>query len=138
MIPTRALKDFLKRKDYVEVAYLFGSEARGREGPLSDIDIAVFLKESLSPKERYKKKLHLISEISSILKRNDVNLVVINDSPLLLAFNIIKEGSVLKCKKESLRVLLETRIMSRYLDRKFFEDKYVREGMRRIAEKGIL
>ncbi len=134
----RALKDLLRRKEYVEVAYLFGSKAIGKDGPLSDIDIAVFMKESLNPKERYERKLHLIGEISSILKRNDVNLVVINDSPLLLAFNIIKDGVVLECKEESRRVLLETSIMSRYLDRKFYEDKYVHRHMKRIAEKGIL
>ncbi|MFQ6128734.1 MAG: nucleotidyltransferase domain-containing protein [Thermoplasmata archaeon] len=134
----RILKDLLREDDSIEVAYLFGSVARGRSGPLSDIDVAVFLKDSLGRRERHEKRLSLVNEISSALKTDEINVVIMNDSPLLLNFNIIRDGKVLKSKEESRRVLLETRIMSSYLDRKFYDDMHVREGMKRIAEKGIL
>jgi predicted nucleotidyltransferase len=35
--------EFLKNDENVKPAYLFGSHARGRLGPLSDLDIAVYL-----------------------------------------------------------------------------------------------
>ncbi|TET90379.1 MAG: nucleotidyltransferase domain-containing protein [Methanomassiliicoccales archaeon] len=138
MNATRILKDLLQKDDSVQTAYLFGSVAKGRSGPLSDIDIAVLLKESLTPRERYEKRILLINEISSALRTDDVNLVIMNGSPLLLNYNIIRDGKLLESKNESRRVLFETSIMSRYLDRKFYEDMHVREGMKRIAERGIL
>lgn len=138
MNATRILKDLLQKDDSVQTAYIFGSVAKGRSGPLSDIDIAVLLKESLTPRERYEKRILLINEISSALRTDDVNLVIMNGSPLLLNYNIIRDGKLLESKNESRRVLYETSIMSRYLDRKFYEDMHVREGMKRIAERGIL
>ncbi len=138
MNATRILKDLLRKDDSIQTAYLFGSVAKGRSGPLSDIDIAVLLKESLTPRERYEKRILLINEISSALRTDDVNLVIMNGSPLLLNYNIIRDGKLLKSENESRRVLYETSIMSRYLDRKFYEDMHVREGMKRIAERGIL
>ena len=45
--------DFLNKQMHVKLAYLFGSVAEGKEGKLSDVDIAVFLDESLSKPERF-------------------------------------------------------------------------------------
>jgi len=45
--------DFLNKQTHVKFAYLFGSVAEGKEGKLSDVDIAVFLDESLSKPERF-------------------------------------------------------------------------------------
>ena len=138
MNPTRILKDLLQKDDSVETAYVFGSIAKGTSGPLSDIDIAVLLKESLTRRQRYERKLLLINEISSALRTDNFNLVIMNGSPLLLNYNIIRDGKLLKSENESRRVLYETSIMSRYLDRKYYEDMHVREGMKRMAKKGIL
>ena len=138
MNPTRVLKDLLQKDDSVETAYVFGSVAKGTSGPLSDIDIAVLLKESLTRRQRYERKLLLINEISSALRTDNFNLVIMNGSPLLLNYNIIRDGKLLKSENESRRVLYETSIMSRYLDRKYYEDMHVREGMKRMAKKGIL
>ena len=60
---------FLSKQERVELAYLFGSVAEGNAGKLSDIDLAVFLDESLSKKERFNLQLKLISELTSILKQ---------------------------------------------------------------------
>ena len=45
--------EFLSTQERVKLAYLFGSVAEGREGKLSDVDLAVFLDESLSKKEKF-------------------------------------------------------------------------------------
>ncbi|AKB43803.1 nucleotidyltransferase domain-containing protein, partial [Methanosarcina vacuolata] len=46
------LPEFFNKKEYVELAYLFGSTAEGTEGPLSDIDIGVYLSSKLTKGER--------------------------------------------------------------------------------------
>ncbi|MGC9336910.1 MAG: nucleotidyltransferase domain-containing protein [Candidatus Cloacimonadia bacterium] len=57
--------EFLSKQKHVKLAYLFGSVAEGKEGKLSDVDIAVFLDESLSKKERVDLQLKLISGLMS-------------------------------------------------------------------------
>lgn len=45
------LNEFFWKVDYVELAYLFGSHSKEKAGPLSDIDIGVYLSRSLNKKE---------------------------------------------------------------------------------------
>ena len=129
------LRNFLKKQDFVSVAYIFGSVAEDRQGPLSDIDIAVLLNKKLNKRERSRKKLFLIGEISSILKTDNFDLVVMNDAPMLLKYNIIKTGRILKPGRE--RVAMEARLISEYLDRKFYDDMYARLSLERMSKEGI-
>lgn len=127
---------FLKRQGFVRLAYVFGSRAEGRAGPLSDTDIAVLFKEGMGRKEMSAKKLQLINRISSMLKTDNFDLVVMNDAPLSMRSNIIKHGVLLKDGGE--RVTFETRTMSDYLDRKYYDDMYAEMSVKRIAKEGIM
>ncbi len=133
----RRLKNFFEWLEDVKLAYLFGSTAAGKAGKLSDIDVAVFLDEKLTAKERLELELELISRLSHILKTDKIDVVVMNEAPLLLKYNIIKRGIILKSADEALRVKKEAEILSRYLDRKYFEERRAREAIRRIARHGL-
>ncbi|MFW6111108.1 MAG: type VII toxin-antitoxin system MntA family adenylyltransferase antitoxin [Thermoproteota archaeon] len=132
------VKAFLERQEHVMVAYLFGSRVKGGVGVLSDIDIAVLLDGKLDKQEIFDLRLKLINCLSSILKTDNIDVVVMNIAPLSLNYNIISEGKILHSKDDRERVRFETRILSRYLDRKYYDEKYVDAGLKRIAEKGIL
>ncbi|HJH27442.1 MAG TPA: hypothetical protein C5S37_11955 [Methanophagales archaeon] len=66
--------EFLSKQKRVKLAYLFGSVAEGKEGKLSDVDLAVFPDESLGKKERFNLQLKLISELTSIIKTDKVGV----------------------------------------------------------------
>jgi len=129
--------EFLSKQECVKLAYLFGSVAEGREGKLSDVDLAVFLDESMSKKERFNLQLKLISELTSILKTDKVDLVIMNDAPLLLNYNIIKHGKILKEDIET-KVRIESGILSDYLDMKYYMDRHTNLAIKRIAKRGLL
>ena len=131
------VRELLNKQKYVKLAYLFGSVAEGKEGKLSDVDIAVFLDESLSKKERFDLQLKLISGLTGILKTDRIDLIVMNDAPLLLKYNIIKHGKILKYNIET-RVKVESRILSDYLDMKYYIDRHTDLAIERIAKKGLL
>ena len=78
------LKEFFSGFENVTLAYLFGSTVRGESNCLSDIDIAVLLDDTLLQNESFDLQHELISELTGFLKTNNVDLVVLNDSPLLL------------------------------------------------------
>jgi len=106
--------EYLSKQERVKLAYLFGSVAEGKEGKLSDIDLAVFLDESLSKKERFDLQLKLMSEMSSILKTDKVDLIVMNDAPLSLNYEIIKANHPLLVRDKGKKIDFEHGILSRY------------------------
>ena len=128
---------FLGEQEHVELAYLFGSVAEGTAGKLSDIDLAVFLDKSLSKKERFDLQLKLMSDLTSILKTDKVDLTVMNNAPLLLNYNIIKQGKILKEDIEA-KIRVECRILSHYLDMKYYIDRHTNLAIKRIARRGLL
>lgn len=130
------LKTFLGKQEFVRAAYLFGSVAEGREGPLSDIDFAVFLDQNLSKGDIRKKKMFLINKMASILRSDNFDLVIMNEAKLLLNFNVIKHGKVLKSSRD--RMMMEAHIMCDYLDRKYYDDLHASLTLERISRKGIL
>lgn len=129
------LPEFFKARGYVELAYLFGSTAEGTEGPLSDIDIAVYLSGKLTKGERIEKRLELMGELATFLKTDHVDLLVMNDAAPVINFEIIKPNVPLFVRNEDLKLDVEQRVMSRYLDRKYHEDFLNRELLKRIREK---
>lgn len=72
------LRTALERHPEVLVAYLFGSAARGRPGPLSDVDVAVLLAED---REGAGRALDLIGDLAAAAATDDVDLVVLNEAP---------------------------------------------------------
>jgi uncharacterized protein len=132
----RKLTEFFSNVDFVKVAYLFGSTVRGEANRLSDIDIAVLFDEALSKDEAFDFQLKLIGEFTTLLKTNNVDLVALNDSPLLLTYNTIRNGVILK-SDEPVRVRFETKIMSRYLDERYHIKRHTRESLKKIARSGF-
>jgi len=113
-------------------AYLFGSRARGMEGPLSDLDIALFVESKMSPSDRFDLKLRLSSRISSF-SGTPVDLVLLNDAPVPLAYEVIKYGKLILCMDPEKRVDYETFVLRKYLDRRFYDKRYSEQNLARIA-----
>ncbi len=134
---TTKLNEFFQKIDYVELAYLFGSHAKGKPGPLSDIDIGVYLSRNLSKKERFEKRLKLTSSLCTLLQTNKVDLVIMNDASPVLNFEIIEPNCLVFERDHALKLEVEPYIMSRYYDRKYHEDFLNREFVKRFKERGF-
>lgn len=73
----------------VRLAVLFGSQARGRAGAGSDIDIGLVLDSDTSAERRA-----VESELSEVV-RQEVDVVYLDDSPPLLRFEVARCGQLL-------------------------------------------
>jgi predicted nucleotidyltransferase len=104
--------EFLEKEKRVKFAYLFGSQASGQAGPLSDMDIAVYLDRRVKP---WTYRLILMEKLAKLLKRDDLDLVVLNQAPPLLGQQIIKYGKPLK-DDASRRIPFEAEVIRQYLD----------------------
>jgi predicted nucleotidyltransferase len=128
------IKDYLQKQDRVKLAYLFGSVAKQNAGKLSDLDLAIFLEESLDKVERFDLQLKLISDLEDILKTDRLDLVIMNDSPISLNFEIIKANYPLFIRNDNFKVDLEQYIMSRYLDRQYYDQRWADSLIKKISK----
>jgi len=133
----RELLKILEGQKYIKLTYLFGSVANGKEGKLSDVDIAVLLDDSLSKKERFDLQLKLIGDLSAILKTDNLDLIIMNDAPLSLNYEIIKANYPLFIRNKAEKVDFEANLLSAYLDRRYYEKRASDEFLKKVAEMGL-
>lgn len=121
-------------RDHVVAGMLFGSQATGKVGPLSDVDVAVWL----DPDLPYEKLSALRSELTlaavEALGTDEVDVVVLNDAPPLFKHRAIKEGRQLFERDPVARVRLETAALLEYLDTAPLRETLTAARRRRIAE----
>lgn len=103
----------LERRDDVDFAYLFGGLARGERRPLSDVDIAVFLRDTEALAET---KLDLIGLLSDTLGSDEFDLVILNQASISLVGRILRNRKVLVDKFPHRRHQFES-----HMQRKFFD-----------------
>ena len=89
-----AVRPCLIARPEIVFAYVFGSTARAEARPDSDVDIAVFLDDSIPAPDHTRYRAVLATELLQCLSRNDVDLVVLNQSPVLLTHRVVRDGEV--------------------------------------------
>lgn len=113
----RGLAALARRRPEFIAVYLFGSQANGKAGPLSDVDVAILLDGSRVPaKLFFKLRLELIAEASHVCRRDDVDVVLLNEATPLLAYEAVRGGELLYERDHSARVSFEARAVQQYLD----------------------
>jgi predicted nucleotidyltransferase len=105
--------NYLQSHPRVVFAYLFGGLARGKPQPLSDIDIAVYLKEGASIAEN---KMDILGHLIAILETDEIDLVVLNTADLPLVMNIVKTKKIIVDKDPFSRHVFESLTMRKYFD----------------------
>lgn len=131
------LRDYFAGQPAVLLAYLFGSHARGQANPLSDLDIGVLHEQSLDRKASFDLRLSLIGDLMGIFHENDVDVVILNEAPLPLAYRVLRDGLLLYARDEQTRILYQADTVSRYLDFKPFVD-YQNRAILERARRGEL
>ena len=97
-------------------AYLFGSSAGSDCGPLSDMDIAVYFAAYGGP-DRFENGLALHADLCRALKRDDIDLVVLNGaSNIMLVEEIVRRGIVLRDEAPDVREDFELAALHRAID----------------------
>lgn len=83
---------YLKQKEEVIMAFLFGSYASGRVCHESDVDIALYLE-----REDYNLEIDIQNALEKLLGK-EVDLVILSRAPATLSWQIIRRGIPLTIK----------------------------------------
>jgi predicted nucleotidyltransferase len=120
------LAEKLSEREDIMAIYLFGSRALKIADDMSDIDIAILLRDG---KLSFDEELYLLNEINSILGTDEVSLVILNKAPLGVRNGVIKESKVLYSADDNARLMFEEKVMKQYMDFKYYLDAYDKEFM---------
>lgn len=108
--------DRIFKKHKVLFAYLFGSQAKGKSGPMSDIDIAVFFDDTLDAGQRFDKKLQLMAALSDLFEKEEVEVLPLNDAYPLIAHRVLKHGKLIYCQDIKKEKEYADKAIGEYLD----------------------
>lgn len=113
------LKLALGRHADIIFAYLFGSHASGQTTPLSDIDVAVYLRGNPDGNKR----LDIVGDLIDILNTDYIDVVILNTAPLPLKIRVIRNSILLVDNVPFVRHAFESRTISGYIDFARFENR---------------
>ena len=124
MLPLDSIARLLRDRG-IRLAYLFGSRARGREAPSSDLDLAILWPEPADERSLLSESALLASELRD-LAGVPVDLVPLNFAGPLVSFEAVFHGLPLVWDDLDERVRFELRVRQRYEDfcdiQRFFVD----------------
>ncbi|MCX7681172.1 MAG: nucleotidyltransferase domain-containing protein [Anaerolineae bacterium] len=113
----------------VVLAYLFGSQAEGKAGPLSDVDIAGLLGPQV-PEERWTQvQIDLINDLIGLFHRDDVDVTLLNRATPVLAQEVVRSGQVIYEAEPGARIDFQVAALRRYVDT---------EPLRRLQNRRLL
>jgi len=116
--------EYLRADKDILFAYLFGSLARKKARSLSDVDIAVYCREGSPFPE---KKLEILGNLASVLKTDEIDLVMLNRAPLALRMKILENKKVIVDKAPLIRHRYESMTMRQYFDFSYKESFILRK-----------
>jgi len=109
----------LEQDSNVIFAYLFGGLADKVIKPLSDVDIAVYVKEI---KDLAEFKMQLFDRLTDALGTGELDLVILNTAPICLAGRILQKRIVFSDKEPFRRHAYESVTLREFFDFRIQED----------------
>ena len=111
----RLTQALVPRAEILE-AYLFGSHARGQARPDSDVDVAVYVDETAADEGHWGYRAELTTDLMAALGTDDVDVVVLNEAPILLYHRVLRDGVRLLSRDLRATTSRAGHALSRYFD----------------------
>lgn len=111
----------------VEIIYLFGSRASNTENLKSDVDLGIVFNNKLLLKDSlilYKELYRIFSNTPSIMSDAELDIILMQQSPIFLQFEIINTGKILFERSSRFRANYEEYIIKQYIDMKPMLDEF--------------
>ena len=112
----RLIQVFAGFEPRVLFAYMFGSTGTPSESPRSDLDMAVFF-DPAAAWEGLNPRLHLYTELSRAMKRNDIDIVILNTcTNQMLLYEIMIRGRLIYDADSEIRAVFEQKTLHAAID----------------------
>ena len=113
------LKKALGEDNNIIFAYIFGGLAKGKIGPLSDIDIAVYLGSTENLAEN---KIQIFDRLTDVLGTDELDIVFLNVASISIIGRVLQNKQVLVDKNPAARHAFESLALRQFFDFKIKEE----------------
>ena len=120
----------------IVLLYLHGSHARGTQGRLSDLDLAVLLEADAAPDRD--RRAAVLSGLEKQCGRDDVDVVILNHAGSVIKDRVVRHGRLIFARSEVDRVQFEASVIKEALDFRYYGETYDRALFRQIREGRFL
>ncbi|MDI6734892.1 MAG: nucleotidyltransferase domain-containing protein [bacterium] len=102
----------------VKFAYVHGSFVEGGMSPMSDVDIAIVVDETVKKDKYLTLELELGTELEleKVVEEKEADVRIINEAPLAFKFHVIKDGRLMYDTDDDARCEFEEYTMGMYCD----------------------
>ena len=126
------IKKMLKERG-VLLIYLFGSETTGLYGVKPDVDIGALVSHQGSSFLDIYTELYKIFSFSTLFQGKELDLLLLNEVPLILKWEIVNTGKVLFEKEKDLALDYKEKILKEYVDFQFHLKRFNDAVLEKIA-----
>ena len=112
------------RQNQVVLALVFGSVAKKRPNRLSDLDLGVVLADSVPNKKYPQTRLALLDKLGRILKKQPLDVIILNQASPLLTQMAISHGKVIFCPEQNLRIQFQIKSLKEFDDAYYLRRAY--------------
>ena len=123
------IDNFIKEYN-ISLIYIFGSFAKRTNRKNSDIDMAILIDGEVGVYT----KLNILGSLVDIFKREDIDLVILNNVNEVLRFQVIKHGKVIYMESLYTKVMFESKTMSEYMDKEHFRNTQAKYSHKKFLE----
>jgi len=125
----RIIQDYFRAQRDVHAVFLFGSLAKGKSRPESDVDMAVFLAPAI-PEEAYlDRRLQFMSDLSNRLGR-EADVIILNEAGPVLKHQVFEHGRLLCEMNHQETISFKARSMIDYVDWLPYKDRLDKATLR--------
>ncbi|MFC1716348.1 nucleotidyltransferase domain-containing protein [Candidatus Poribacteria bacterium] len=110
------LKNFFEEREEVQFAVIFGSLAKGTANKLSDADIAVMVDPHFEDTSPYGYHATLTADLIQELKQNDVDVIILDEAPILLKYQVLRYGEFIHTRNKQARIQFQVDTLNQYDD----------------------
>ena len=112
------LAKYFDEHEEILFAILFGSIAKGTANKMSDIDIAVMVNSDFNKPFPFGYQAELITDLMQVLKRDDVDVVILNKAPIALKYQVLRYGKFIYIRDKQARIKFQVDTINQYEDYK--------------------
>lgn len=131
----RAIADALAPEGAVAAAYVYGSVGRGDATPLSDVDVAVLLRDGIADRARGELQRGLIDLLECRVPGRRVEVRFFDELPVAIRGRVIRDGFRVVDRQPALRVRAEVDTLMEYHDFLHFERAGTAQWIRAVRER---
>ena len=111
------LAEIFRDYSYIASAHLFGSCAAEKAGPMSDMDIALLLKEPYPKgRELIHEEDYLSCRISKVLSVKEIDLIDMNSQGAVFQHTVLRTGKLIYDADRDFRVKFKAGVISKFCD----------------------